>query len=168
MMEKIAKQAVLTFLIALALFISKNSHINVLEKGADTVLGYIDNDYTVEDMNAAAEKSKDMAASVTAKVGETVSVMAGKSRYGEPIDDEFEGDTTSVYAVGGGEVASVGENEEIGKYVRIIHGDSAESLYGNLKSVEVSVPARVKKGQIIGVYEKDEKREFYYSFRELD
>ena len=141
MMEKIAKQAVLTFLIALALFISKNSHITVLEKGADTVLGYMDTDYTV---------------------------MAGKSRYGEPIDDEFEGDTTSVYAVGGGEVASVGENEEIGKYVRIIHGDSAESLYGNLKSVEVSVPARVKKGQIIGVYEKDEKREFYYSFRELD
>ena len=58
MMEKIAKQAVLTFLIALALFISKNSHIAVLEKGADTVLGYMDTDYTVEDMKAAAEKAK--------------------------------------------------------------------------------------------------------------
>lgn len=167
-MEKLAKQAVMTLLIALALVISKNSHIAVLENGAETVLNYMETSYTVEDVKDAAVKSKDMAASVTARVEETISAVAGKNRYGEPIDDEFEGDTTSVYAVGGGEVASVGENEEIGKYVRIIHGDSAESLYGNLKSVEVSVPARVKKGQIIGVYEKDEKREFYYSFRELD
>ncbi len=167
-MEKLAKQAVMTLLIALALVISKNSHIAVLENGAETVLNYMETSYTVEDVKDAAVKSKDMAASVTARVEETISAVAGKNRYGEPIDEEFEGDTTSVYAVGGGEVASVGENEEIGKYVRIIHGNSAESLYGNLKSVEVAVPAKVKKGQIIGVYQRDEDREFYYSFRELD
>ena len=65
-------------------------------------------------------------------------------------------------------MTAVGENEEIGKYIKITHGDSGESLYGNLKSVNVTVPGRVKKGDIIGVYEKSEDKEFYYSFREFE
>ena len=92
----------------------------------------------------------------------------GGTSYGEPIDEEFSGDSTSVYAVAGGEVTSVGENEEIGKYIKITHGEKGESLYGNLSTTGVKVPSRVKKGQIIGTYEKSDEKQFYYSFREFE
>ena len=62
---------------------------------------------------------------------------------------------------------AVGENEEIGKYIKIKHGDQAESLYGNLSEVHAIASANVKKGQIIGIYDKTEGKEFYYSFQEF-
>ncbi len=168
MKSKMLKQAGILVLVALALFISKNSHIGVLERGADTVLTYMEVSYTADDVKAAAEKSKAAAVSVTSRINDTVAVIAGKPSYGEPIDEEFSGNQTSVYAVGAGEVTAAGENEEIGRYVKITHGDAGESLYGNLKSVNVTVPSKVKKGQIIGIYEKSEDKEFYYSFRESE
>ena len=168
MINKMFKQSAAMALIVLALLISKNSHIGILENGAAAVLNYMEVNYTASDVKTMAKKSKDMAVSVTSKVNESVGVIAGKPSYGQAIDEEFTGKQTSVYAVGGGEVTAVGENEEIGKYIKITHGDSGESLYGNLKSINVTVPGRVKKGDIIGVYEKSEDKEFYYSFREFE
>ena len=72
-----------------------------------------------ECLHAAAVKCRDLAASLTERVIETAGYIAGGTSYGEPIDEEFSGDSTSVYAVAGGEVTSVGENEEIGE----IHKD---------------------------------------------
>lgn len=167
MINKMLKQSAAVVLILLALLISKNSNIGVLEEGAAVVLNYMEVDYTSDDVKSMAEKSRDMAVSVTSRVNESVGVIAGKPSYGQAIDEKFTGKQTSVYAVGGGEVTAVGENEEIGKYIKITHGDSGESLYGNLKSVNVTVPGRVKKGQIIGIYEKSEEKEFYYSFRDF-
>ena len=165
--KKILKQAGMVLLIVLALFISKNSRIGILEQGADTVLSYMEVSYTAEDAKKAADKGKAVAASVTGTVNDAVGAIAGKSSYGEHIDDEYTGNKAAVYAVGGGDVTAVGENEEIGKYIRITHGDTGESLYGNLASVNVVSLSKVKKGQIIGIYEKQEGREFYYSFKEF-
>ena len=110
---------------------------------------------------------KEILANVTGKMTDAVDVITGKPVYGDPIDEKYTGNKAAVYAVGGGQVTAVGENEEIGKYVKITHGDQGESLYGNLKTVNVSVPSNVKKGQIIGVYEKNGKADFYYSFQEF-
>lgn len=168
MKNKILKQAGVAALVVLALLISKYSHIGVLEEGADTVLSYMEVNYSADDLVSAAGKSKEVAASVTSKVNDTVGTITGKSSYGEPIDEVYLDNQASVYAVSGGQVTAVGENEEIGKYIKITHGDTGESLYGNLKTVNVTVPSKVKKGQIIGVYEKSENKEFYYSFKEFD
>lgn len=166
--NKILKQTAVLFFIALALFLSKNSHIQVLEKSADTVLNYMEVNYTFDDVKGTAGKSVGLASSFKSKVSDTVHVIAGKPSYGEPIDEEYSGNETTVHAVAGGEVTAVGENEEIGKYVKITHGDAGESLYGNLKSVSVTVPSKVKKGEIIGIYERSKEKEFYYSFREFN
>jgi len=73
-----------------------------------------------------------------------------------------------VDAVACGRVVAVGENEEIGRYVRIVHANQSESLYGNLESINVEVPANVKKGQIVGIYNRAKAEEFYYSLNEKD
>lgn len=167
MLKKMLIQTGICVIIVFAIVISGNSGINFMQKGADAVLNYMSVNYTMEDVKAAAGKTSEVFAVMTGKVDKAVDVMTGKPIYGEPIDEKYKGNETVVYAVGGGKVTAVGENEEIGKYVRITHGDRAESLYGNLKSIRVSTPANVKKGQIIGVYERKEGKDFYYSFKEF-
>lgn len=162
------KQTGICAMIALALLISKNSGVTALEKGAESVMRHMSVNYTKESIKAVADKGKDVAVSATGSVENVVSMITGKPTYGEPIDKEFDGNRTPVYAVAGGQVISVGENEEIGKYIRIVHGNQAESLYGNLCATEVSAPSNVKKGQIIGIYEKNEEKDFYYSLKEKE
>ena len=87
---------------------------------------------------------------------------------GEPIDEKRHGKQSSVYAVDSGQVVATGEDETIGKYVRISHGKEGESLYGNLEKILVKVPVKVKKGQIIGTYNNSSKKEFYYSFNVVE
>ena len=107
---------------------------------------------------------------VKAPVTVTNKVLSTKeeSKYGQPIDEAAEGDSTSVYAVGGGTVSAVGENDEIGRFIKITHGDEAESVYGNCTKVFVSELERVKKGQIIATFNKEGNKDFYYSFSDLN
>ena len=149
MVRKILTQTLICLLLVFGLHIAKNSGIDVIQAGTEKVIEYMSVNYTPDDIRRT--------------VGKTVEVF--KPIYGEPIDEEYEGDETPVYAVGAGKVISVGENEEIGKYIKIIHGDRSESLYGNLLYVKVNSPSNVKKGQIIGIYSKSKGEQFYYSFK---
>lgn len=168
MRKRLLKQVGFCLLIACALFISKNSHIGILEKGAETVMNQMEVNYTADDAMGALKKGAVAVAAVPDKFEDAVSAVTGKPIYGEPIDDKYSGNRASVFAVENGEVTALGENETIGKYIRITHGDDGESLYGNLASTFVEVPERVKRGQIIGTYEKSEEKEFYYSFKEFN
>ena len=107
--------------------------------------------------------------------GGPISVPVGEATLGrmfnvlgEPIDEKRHGKQSSVYAVDSGQVVATGEDETIGKYVRISHGKEGESLYGNLEKILVKVPVKVKKGQIIGAYNNSSKKEFYYSFNVVE
>jgi len=166
MKRRIIKQTGIAALVVLALLISKNSHVGALEDGADAVLNYMSVSYSLDDVKNAADRTRTAAVSANSEIADTVGAIIGKTEFAEPIDEKYTGNQAAVYAVAGGQVTAVGESEEIGKYVRITHGDLGESLYGNLKSVSVTVPSNVKKGQIIGIYEKSDDREFYYSFTE--
>ena len=117
--------------------------------------------------NLKSEDIKKTVGSIIDRMSETVNVMMEEPMYGEPIDEEYKGGEVPVYAVGGGKVTAVGENEEIGRYIKIKHGDQAESLYGNLGEIHVIASANVKKGQIIGIYKKNDDKDFYYSFKEF-
>ena len=168
MKRKILEQTCFCIIITLVLFISKNSNTPLLEKGAESVLNYMKTEYTAEDVKKAVHTGSELVSALPAKVSGTIAVMKGKMTLGKTIDEEYENGRAAVYAAAGGEVTSVGENEEIGRYVRITHGSMGESLYGNMDSVYVEVPERVKKGQIIGIYRQKEDREFYYSFKEFE
>lgn len=149
-MKKILIQTFCCLLIAFLFIVAERSNFTKIQMGAETVINYMSTDYKKDDIMVAVNKASESLVS-----------------YGKPIDKEYAGDETLVYAVGGGRVTAVGENEEIGKYIRITHGDKAESLYGNLKNVKVDKMSNVKKGEIIGIYSKKSGKEFYYSFKEF-
>lgn len=167
MKEKLLKQTAVCIMIAAALLVSKHSGISALERGADTVLAQMAVHYTAEDIKAVIKGGRESTAVIAGKVTDAVNVITGKPLYGEPIDEKEAGDRQNVHAVAGGQVTAVGENEEIGKYIKITHGAQGESLYGNLKTVSVQAPANVKKGQIIGTFTKKDGKDFYYSFTEF-
>lgn len=56
---------------------------------------------------------------------------------------------TAIYAAADGEVIQAGSNGGYGKAVVIKHGDTYETLYAHLNSIEVSVGDIVKKGDFI-------------------
>lgn len=167
MVKKIIIQSGLCIIVILALFVAKHSGNDSMENGAEVVVAHMSMSYSIEDMKEAGRKSMDAVSTISNKVGGAVDVITGRPVYGEPIDEKYKGNKTPVYAVAGGRVVAVGENEEIGKYVKIIHGDQAESLYGNLSSITVTTPESVKKGQIIGIYDKSNMVDFYYSLKEF-
>lgn len=167
MLRKILIQTGCCMVIILGVFIAGKSDSPVIQKNSEAIINYVTTSYTKTDLKNAAEKTAEAFSLAAGKAGETIDVVTGKPIYGEPIDEKYNEKETPIYAVGGGKVAAVGENEEIGKYIRIIHGDQAESLYGNLKSIRVNKPDNVKKGQIIGTYSKTGGKDFYYSFKEF-
>ena len=54
-----------------------------------------------------------------------------------------------VYSVGGGIVSQVGEDIELGKYIKIVHGNEIISVYGGCSQIYVQALEKVKKGQLI-------------------
>ena len=121
-------------------------------------------EYTWDDVKKAGDKTVKTVSSLPGRINGAVQTVTGKPVLGEPIDEKRHGKQSSVYAVDSGQVVATGEDETIGKYVRISHGKEGESLYGNLEKILVKVPVKVKKGQIIGTYNNSSKKEFYYSF----
>lgn len=168
MKNKIKKQMYACVIIALAMLFSATSESKVLRQGSKTILSYMNTDYSVEDVKRTLSSCADFVSAMPEKVTNVINIVKGTPEVGDPIDPAYVAGQTDVYAVLGGDVTSSGENEEIGKYIRITHGSIGESLYGNLKSVEVEVPSRVKKGQKIATFEQKEDKEFYYSFNEFN
>lgn len=167
MKEKIIKQIIICFIIAIALTIGKISGVGVLEKGTDIIISQMSKDYSGGDIMSMAQSGIKAVSLIPDKVDDAVVFVTGKPAYGDPIK-KYSGERASVFAVANGQVTSVGENETIGKYIKITHGRDGESLYGNLDEVFVKVPSNVKKGKIIGTYKESSGKDFYYSFTEFD
>ena len=87
------------------------------------------------------------------------------SRYGQPIDEKSDSPVKQVHAAAGGMVLSSGRDEEIGLYIRIQHED-AVSVYGNLADIGVVESERVQRGEIIGSYDTDCGKDFYFALQE--
>jgi len=61
---------------------------------------------------------------------------------------------TPVKAVMDGLVISVGQDSELGKYIRLKHEDDLETVYGHLKDIYIKQNESVKQGLIIGTVGK--------------
>lgn len=167
MIRKILIQTFICLILVLLLITASNSKIDKIQKCAVSFIDHMSVSYTLDDVKDEIKTTASAFNDLIGKTSDAVDVMTGKPIYGEPIDETYEGTETPVYSVGGGKVVAVGENEEIGRYIKIKHGDQAESLYGNLEEIHVIASSNVKKGQIIGIYEKKDDKDFYYYFKEF-
>ena len=165
--SKLLKQAGICIDILLTFVVAQKVHIPQLNRGSEAVVAYLSQNYTTADVMVFAKNSVKAAVQAPAAVTNAI-LSASEPKYGEPVDDSVkEGQTVCVYAVEAGTVSAVGENEKIGKFLKITHGEESESIYGNCAKIHVKELERVKKGQIIASFKKEGGREFYYALKEL-
>ena len=119
----------------------------------------------LEDVKAAGKELGTALADAPAKVVSAVSDANSASKYGEPIDEKSDSDSKQVHAVAGGMIISSGRDDELGLYVKIKHED-AVSVYGNLSDISVFESERVQRGEIIGSFDTNSGKEFYYDLQE--
>lgn len=165
--SKIIKQMCICVILVMAFLAARHTGIPALQQASRTAVSCISKNYSVSDVMAAAKESVQTAVRVPAAMTNTIISAREKTKYGTPIDKAEIGETVSVYAVGAGTVTSVGENDEIGKFLKITHGDEAVSIYGNCETILVKELDRVKKGQAIATFKKEADNEFYYSFSDF-
>lgn len=131
----------------------------------DRVKTKLEKNYTVDEV-------KDAGSELLETVKETPAVIAGAihkanklSEFGQPIDEASDRETACVYATNDGKVISSGISKELGTFIKIQHEESV-STYGNLETVMTVQGDKVKKGDIIGTYDKDSSKKFYYDLEE--
>jgi len=165
-MEKFLKQAGICIIILLSVLVLQSLNITWVNKGLTVCSQQISKNYTVDDLvtfgTGAIETMKGASAVIA-----SVAISPNAGRYGEPIDEMRVGKVSSIYAVCGGTVIAAGEDEKLGRYIKIAHGNKSESTYGHCSTVYVRPLERVKKGQIIAEYENESEEEFYYAMAEL-
>lgn len=166
--SKLIKQAGACAVILLAFAAAQAVNIPQLNRGSEAVVAYLSKNYTAGDVMVFVKNSAKTAARAPVAVTNAILSASERPQYGDPIDEKIkEGETVSVYAVEAGTVSAVGENEKIGKFLKITHGDNAESIYGNCTTIYVKELERVKKGQIIASFKKEGNSELYYTLTDL-
>lgn len=70
-------------------------------------------------------------------------------KFHEGIDIDVK-ENTEVKAAFNGKIKDLGEDNTLGKYILIDHGEGIETKYGHLSSLSVQKGKEVKKGDVIG------------------
>lgn len=167
--SKLLKQTGICIVMVLAFLTARNTGVPLLQQGSEAATALLSQNYTVQDAITAARKGIEVAARAPAAVTNTIKTAAEKREYADPIDDDItDGETVSVHAAGEGTVISTGENDKIGKFIKISHQDGSESIYGNCETVYVKELDHVKKGQTIAAFHKEPGLEFYYFFSQSE
>lgn len=162
--SKILMQAGICVIIVMTFALARNVNIPQLNKGSAAAIAYLSKNYTVSDVMTAAANGAQAVARAPVTITNAVLAEKGQQKIGVPVDHVEEGQTVSVHAVAGGVVSAVGENDKIGNFIKIDHGDNGESIYGNCGNIQVKELQRVKKGESIATFTKEGDKDFYYSF----
>jgi len=104
---------------------------------------------------------------VVQRFGASLEQQGEKSMKSQGISIEGQ-EGAPVYAAADGEVIHIGENSELGSYVRLKHENGMETLYGNCVEISVKVGDRVAQKDQIGKVGKsgaEEKPILYFEAR---
>ena len=167
-MKKIIIQSVICFFIAVSFFAAEHTGSITLSSVAAFLRERMNREYSISELSALPETVRETVAAIPFSLSDVQETFGTGVQYGEPIDEKPLTETAMVYAVAGGTVSEVGSNEDIGNYIVISHGNEARSIYGNLSNIKVEEKERVKKGEIIGGYDKNAEKDFYYALNSFD
>ncbi|MBQ3122752.1 MAG: M23 family metallopeptidase [Firmicutes bacterium] len=167
-MKKLLIRTFVVMVIALILVSGRSCEIKVLSSISSEIINFMEADLTISDIETIGTG---IISSIT-DLPESVSTMheriVTESKYEYPVDEDFKEESTTVHAAAGGVVKEIGNNNDIGKYVILRHGNDAETIYGNLKEVYCSLNQNVRQGEIIGLYEKNPEKNFVYTLNYFD
>lgn len=131
----------------------------------DELVSVISVHYTAGDIFRKSKESIKTVTGIPAAVTNNIIGLSDTDQYGKPVDECREGTVTPVYAVSGGKIIETGENQELGKYIKIRH-EEAVSIYGNCSAIYMNKGEFVRKGQVIASYYSDKERPFIYNLSE--
>lgn len=167
-MKKIVYQSAVCFLFACTFMFLSASQNQTAVSASAFINQKLQREYNISEIKNLKNNVETTIKNLPASVSKAAETLGADIRYGDPIDEEPLTETAMVYAVAGGTVSEVGTSEDIGNYIVINHGGDSESVYGNLSNVKVEANERVKKGEIIGGYSSDSKKDFYYTLNSFD
>lgn len=130
-------------------------------KVKNTALQYLGKNYSVEEIKETGEELVDKLVNAPAVLTNAVMQANEMNEFGAPIDEKDTDEVQAVHAVSGGSVVYSGIDKDLGFCIRIQHEDKM-STYGNLESISAVMGERVKKGDIIGTFDKNNDEKFYY------
>ncbi len=138
---------------------------DMLKEKRGQIVAVMSKHYTAEDIFDAGKET--VIGLIKTPTAVTNYIISGQElqKYAEPVDPAAEGDVTSVYAVASGQIIETGENNALGKYIKIRH-EKAISVYGKCCRIYVKEGEHVRRGQVIGSYLQNEKNKFYYELIE--
>lgn len=140
-------------------------NIDVIKNARTTVETRLEKNYTAEEVKQAGSELLERAKSAPAVITSAVLKANELGEFGQPIDEDTSMKTRCVYAVNAGTVTASGISGQLGSFVKIQH-DKCVSTYGNLTSIKVIQGDKVKKGDIIGTYDKNSEKKFHYDLEE--
>ena len=169
------KQILVCIVIVLLVIVIKKMDIAIVNETLETFQAKLDRDYKTSEIIQSTKdlfgKAKDVPETVASAFQRSESKLAFSppadeaaiiSTFGEKSSDygseengferglKFQSDKElQVYAVGGGIVSEVGESNQYGKFIKIVHGDDIVSIYGGCTQIYVKSLEKVKKGQLI-------------------
>lgn len=163
--EKIFTQAVICCMIFTLVKATDFINIDVIKNVRTAVETRLERNYTAEEVKQAGSELLERAKSAPAAITSVVVEANQVGEFAQPIDEDTSLKTRCVYAVNSGTVTASGISGELGSFVRIQHEDRV-STYGNLTSIKVIRGDKVRKGDIIGTYDNDSEKKFYYDLEE--
>lgn len=161
-------KTIVTAVIALILVSGSSSNVKVIKEVSLNITSCMKDDFTITDIETMGKNIISDVTNIPGSVATLHEKIIAESKYIFPVDEYFEGDSTTVHAAAGGVVSEIGNNSDIGKYIVIRHGNEAETIYGNLKEVNCTLNKNVKQGETIGLYERNPEKNFIYSLNYFD
>lgn len=117
--------------------------------------------YTTEDIKTAGSQLIDDVESLHASVTSAV-LMANESGKEEILGKKDVNGIQMVYAINSGNVTAAGIDPKLGTFVKIKGEKTQEEVYGNLCEISALTGDKVRKGDIIGTFDSNYKKEFIY------
>jgi hypothetical protein len=152
-------------MVCLAIFVGLRGVAMIDDEGfseiKSTLNRYISKNYSLEEIKENGAELLDKITSAPAVLAGAVLQANEINEFGAPIDEKDTEGVQAVHAVAGGVVTYSGIDKEFGLCIKIQHEDKL-STYGHLDNISVITGERVKKGNIIGTFVKDNGEEFYY------
>ena len=165
------KQILICIIIVLLVIFIKKMDIAIVNQGMEKVQAQLDRDYKTADIYQGSKHLASKIKEVPQSISSAFQKSGSKLAFMPPTDEAaavmtfsdntvdsanakdkliFQSDKElQVYSVGGGIVSEIGENDQYGKYIKIVHGDDIVSVYGGCSQIYVESLEKVKKGQII-------------------
>ncbi len=125
------------------------------------VKSVVSKNYTLEQVQEAGNTLLNSVLEAPDNISTAIMVANEVGDYSAPMDEKSDTKIKSVHATGGGKIIYAGIDKELGVCVRIEHEDKI-STYGNMYTLTAVTGERVKKGDIIGTYDTESNKEFYY------